>query len=69
MERALPGDRPFVGVTHSEGMRTVRTVFHWKQDVPHAHAHEECVTLLLDSRFFPEGEAFPAVVRGGWPSC
>jgi hypothetical protein len=30
MERALPGDRLAVGVTHSEGTRTVRIVFHQK---------------------------------------
>jgi len=36
MERALPGDRLSVGVTHSKGTRTARTVLHQKQDVPHA---------------------------------
>jgi hypothetical protein len=51
MERALPGDRLSVGVTHSEGVCAVRTVFHQKQDVQHAHAHEECVTLF----FLPVG--------------
>jgi hypothetical protein len=44
MERALPGDCLSAGVTHSESARTARTVFHQKQDVPHAHIHEECLT-------------------------
>jgi hypothetical protein len=54
MERALPGDRLSVGVTHSESARTARTVFHQKQDVPHAHIHEECVTLF-GTQAFPGG--------------
>jgi hypothetical protein len=69
MERALPGDRLSVGVTHSEGARTVRTVFHQKQDVPHAQPREECVTLLPGRRLFPEGEAFSATAPGGSLSC
>jgi hypothetical protein len=58
MERALPGDRLSVGVTHSEGARTVPTVFHQKQSVLHAQPREECVTLFAGRRLFPEGEAF-----------
>jgi hypothetical protein len=69
MERALPRDRPCVGVTHSGERRPVRTVFHQKQGVPHPQPREECVTLSAGRRRFVEGEAFlgrwsawPAVV-------
>jgi hypothetical protein len=58
MERALPRDRPCVGVTHSEGRCPVRTVFHQKQDVPQVQPREECVTLWAGRRRFVEGEAF-----------
>jgi hypothetical protein len=62
-------DRLSVGVTHSEGTRTVGTVFHQEQDVPHAQPREECVTLYAGRRLFPEGEAFPVAVPGGLLSC
>jgi len=69
MERALPGDRLSVGVTHSEGACTVRTVFHQKQNAPHAQPREECVTLFAGRRLFAEGEAFPVAVPGGSQLC
>jgi len=47
MKRAPSRDRLHVGATHSEGARSVRTIFHQQRDIPHAHTHEECVALPL----------------------
>jgi hypothetical protein len=68
-ERGLPGNHLSAGAADSEGACTVRTIFHQKHDIPHAHADEECVALFGGSRLFPEGEAFPVAAPGGLLSC
>jgi len=68
MEHGPSRDGLSVGATHSEGARSVRTIFHQRHDIPRAHTGEECVALLGGSHL-PEGEAFPVIAPDCWPSC
>jgi len=42
----LSRDHLSVGEMHSEGARSMRTLFHQKHGLPPAHTREECVTLF-----------------------